>query len=487
MHKGAWTSSLERDAVAAPTNGDDEHGEMCITGGYATQAPDRRLRGESGQRPRTGGGRRGRVRRSAAVVVIVLALFGVACQEGRGDRVLTVEDVGVSVRIPTSWSIGDGARPADTVLAEMIEPAVVASGEEAGLMVTRLFEFEDRATTYRAIGSWVEDAGSREPVRGTRTVDGHPVVVLDYELPAAEQEQGQRQHRTQLVDLGDGTHALVDVGVAVGDPAAAELLDNITSSLAVSPSPLPVTTEELPGDAGLVGELWLPDQARGRAAVLMIGGSDGGLPFGRGQLALAGYPTLALAYHGAPGLPDTLAEIPLEYFRDALDWLGSRPGIDDDQLYLWGTSRGGEGVLLIASSFPERVAGVVAHVPANRAGAGFPDSTRAAWTLDGQEVARRTDDGQVLAYNAEIEVEHIDGSVLLTCGEADEVWPSCPMAREIVDRLERHSFDHDVELQAYDDEGHGAALPPRSASRTQRAVGSPGWRDGLDFLDRVSA
>ena len=69
---------------------------------------------------------------------------------------------------------------------------------------------------------------------------------------------------------------------------------------------------------GFVGRFSAPmDTTMRHAAVLVIGGSGGGLPFPLLLEALAdhGLPTLGVAYFGEPGLPKTLSNIPLEYSR----------------------------------------------------------------------------------------------------------------------------------------------------------------------------
>src|SRR5581483_4943151 len=77
-----------------------------------------------------------------------------------------------------------------------------------------------------------------------------------------------------------------------------------------------ITTQLRPASTGVYGELDLPKTVRGRKpAVLVLGGSEGGLPgFTSRMLAAHGYPSLALAYFKEPGLPQTLDRIPLEYF-----------------------------------------------------------------------------------------------------------------------------------------------------------------------------
>ncbi len=69
-------------------------------------------------------------------------------------------------------------------------------------------------------------------------------------------------------------------------------------------------------------------------------------------LAAHGYVVLALAYYGMPGLPQTLTDIPVEYFGTALNYLSDRPDIADGRIAVHGVSKGGEAALLIGSIFP---------------------------------------------------------------------------------------------------------------------------------------
>jgi hypothetical protein len=66
---------------------------------------------------------------------------------------------------------------------------------------------------------------------------------------------------------------------------------------------------------GLLGKLFEPKEAGMHPAVLVVGGSGGGLYWSQdmaGLLASHGYVAFALAYFGMEGLPRTLNQIPLE-------------------------------------------------------------------------------------------------------------------------------------------------------------------------------
>jgi pimeloyl-ACP methyl ester carboxylesterase len=102
-------------------------------------------------------------------------------------------------------------------------------------------------------------------------------------------------------------------------------------------------------------------------------------------LAAHGYPSLALAYFKAPGLPQSLNAIRLEYFTNALAVLRAQPGVDPGHVLVMGHSRGGEAALLLGAYFPRLVnAGVVAGVPSSVVNPGLPDTTQSPWTLRGR-------------------------------------------------------------------------------------------------------
>jgi dienelactone hydrolase len=177
-------------------------------------------------------------------------------------------------------------------------------------------------------------------------------------------------------------------------------------------------------------------------------------------LAAHGYPSLALAYFKAPGLPQSLHDIPLEYFTRALKELRARPGVDPDHVLVAGVSRGGEAALLLGAHFPQLVNGVVAGVPSSVVNPGDrPDTTRPAWTLGGRPLPAvgGTQTGRPTPPEkgpAVIPVERIPGPVLLTCGEQDLIWPSCASVDAITARLRAHRFAHAVTALRYPDAGH---------------------------------
>jgi hypothetical protein len=72
-------------------------------------------------------------------------------------------------------------------------------------------------------------------------------------------------------------------------------------------------------DGQLHGVLLLPNTTGPHPGVLVVGGSEGGIPLGKAAwLASRGYAALALAYFQYDGLPLRLEGVPLECFSSAL-------------------------------------------------------------------------------------------------------------------------------------------------------------------------
>ncbi len=274
---------------------------------------------------------------------------------------------------------------------------------------------------------------------------------------------------------------------------AAALAVGAAASASAGDEPIPVTTN------GLVAEVYTPaGPASPHPAILVLGGSEGGLQGSSGEaklLATQGYVTMALAYFGAPGLPDQLTNLPVEYFKTALDALRARPDVDPARIGLIGTSKGGEAALLIASKYPE-VKVVVAGVPSSVVWQGINTRNYAdpsgSWTEGGKPVPflpydtsggfdpanfmKSIHDMYALSLTkinqhpeAVIKVERIDGPVMLVCGRSDGLWPSCTMSEAVVARLKAKGFRHEVQLLAYANAGHAAFGPPVPADSPRTA------------------
>lgn len=266
---------------------------------------------------------------------------------------------------------------------------------------------------------------------------------------------------------------------------------------------------------GLVGVFYEPPGSGRHPAVLVLGGSGGGIPPASGPaggLASRGYAVLALAYFGVGGLPSALSNIPLEYFGRALRWLAAQPSVDAGRIGVLGASRGAELALLLGSVYPD-IHAVIAYMPSNVVRRGCCDpSTLVAWTAGGHAIAALPPPGRrgggggggVDTLRAEIEVEKIHGALLLISGKDDGVWESASMAGEIVGRLKRGHFRYPVVSLTYDHAGHSITRPYGStmnlngrrhplSGRLMHLGGTPAgtakaredsWREMLAFVER---
>ncbi len=194
----------------------------------------------------------------------------------------------------------------------------------------------------------------------------------------------------------------------------------------------------------------------------MLGGSEGGLSGHDDAAAFAshGYPALALAYFGEPGIPATEQNIPLEYFERALKWLARQPGVDPNHLVVDGASRGGEAALLLGVYYPNLVHAVIATTTSSNILCGLDANQRcdgASWTLHGAPLPYSDDFHDPLATghpDAIIPVEKIRGPILDNCGGLDSLVSSCPFGIAIENRLNAARFPFTHELISYPNAGH---------------------------------
>ncbi|HTB14379.1 MAG TPA: acyl-CoA thioester hydrolase/BAAT C-terminal domain-containing protein [Bryobacteraceae bacterium] len=218
---------------------------------------------------------------------------------------------------------------------------------------------------------------------------------------------------------------------------------------------------------GLHGMLFVPPEAGPHPGVLVLGGSEGGLPTRNAAwLASHGYAAFALAYFRYENLPAQLDGIPLEYFGDALKWVATRPEISADRIAVMGVSRGGELALQLGSMYPQ-IKTVIAFVPANTRhpaccnGGGRLGFASAAWTWKGAPLAYMPMRGGSAAMEqaAEIPVEHTQGPILLISGQDDGIWESSQMSDKVIARLKNAHFKYEFEQLKYPHAGHRAGHP----------------------------
>jgi dienelactone hydrolase len=281
---------------------------------------------------------------------------------------------------------------------------------------------------------WQSWAGFLADARGRATIDRDLIAAMD----VAGADRGRKRFvRTGAAPLK------VELALEIGGRTVATAIAKRTFARE-GVTTTPVREEDL------TGTFFQPAAGSG-LAVLVLGGSEGGIgdEGAAALLASRGFPALALQYFDG-----ALADVPLERFTRALDWLARRPGVQATAIL--GTSKGAEAALLVASRRNDLRA-VVAYAPSSVAWSCICDRDGApSWTERGAPVpfvAQRRDPtyappqgfpiepGVHYEYRlrsrdaaARIPVENIRGDVLLIAGDEDRMWPSAAMAREIAAR-----------------------------------------------------
>jgi dienelactone hydrolase len=259
--------------------------------------------------------------------------------------------------------------------------------------------------------------------------------------------------------------------------------------------------------SGTVGWLYIPQARERRPVVIVLGGSGGGYDLDKAALlSRHGFATLALAYFGVPPLPQWLHRVPLEYFQEAIRWLGAQEEIDAGRIGVLGVSRGAELALLLGSRFTQ-IRAVAAYAPSAAAwSSGGRDKatgeTIPCWTSNGEAVPfaplplrgfiarsaipvgllrrpvkfrnlfRRALRNRRAVEEAAIPIEKTRGPILLVSGGDDGVWPAARMAEMIVARLRSCGFEYTVEHLHYPHAGHSLRYPSMpSTVRMSRSRG----------------
>lgn len=240
---------------------------------------------------------------------------------------------------------------------------------------------------------------------------------------------------------------------------------------------------------GLQANFLAAEDADHETAVILVGGGQWG-DYWATEFARKGMAGLSLPYTRKEGLPPLPEEIDLEYFEKAIDWLQRQDEVNPDKIVVMGASRNAELALVIASTFPELVSGVVAYAPSavswsNTVLPFNSDRVKASWTYKDKDIpyvamekitGGAQDTLNTLAYwkqglekkadveRAAIKVEQINGPILLFSGKDDQVWPSAQMADMIARRLDSANFTPSIQNIQYQNAGHLISGNPDDAS-----------------------
>ena len=202
--------------------------------------------------------------------------------------------------------------------------------------------------------------------------------------------------------------------------------------------------------------------------IVAFGGAEGAIDWHRNHmktkrdsLIQKGYAILAIGYFNAEGTPRDLDRISLDAISDTIMSISKNSKIDESKIALIGGSRGGELVLNLASRFNHFNA-VIAMSTSN---VSFPAITWSAntssWTYKNKEVsyvpaglntispAIKGDlytahilmlEDEEAVKKAEIQVENINGPILILSGKDDDQWPATTMSNRIIERLKENNF-----------------------------------------------
>ncbi len=375
------------------------------------------------------------------------------------------------------WTGGLGALPAQTL--EIGPPVVMADG--TAVIRAKGLQPNERTT----IRAELEDGtGHRWASQAEFTADAQGAVDVSKQAPVGGSYKGvsamgliwSMRPLEKTVAMYQAPRSLGPQTIELqlmrkGERISTARLEQVTISEGVQQIPV--------RDGTLRGVLFLPGSRERKPGVLVVGGSNGGVPSRKAAwLASHGFAALALAYFRYGDLPAMLEGIPLEYFERALIWMAQRPEIKGDRLGILGTSRGGELALQVASMFPQ-IGAVVGYVPA---GVRYPaccgGNTRVpyAWTWRGSPLPylplRFTRDPRMMT-EATIAVENAKAPVLLISGEDDGVWSSSAMSDGVIARLKKAHFPYRFEHLKYPQAGHLAGNPgivPAWHARVMQAV-----------------
>ncbi|XP_048342479.1 acyl-coenzyme A amino acid N-acyltransferase 1-like [Sphaerodactylus townsendi] len=220
-------------------------------------------------------------------------------------------------------------------------------------------------------------------------------------------------------------------------------------------------------DGQVRGSLFMPPGPGPFPGVIdMFGGGGGLIKFRASLLASKGFAVLALAYMAYEDLPQTLAEVNLEYFEEAAKLLLKHPKVRGPGLGVIGVSKGSEIALAMASFLVQIVAAVCINgtTTVNDAPLRFRDIyipgvcyypekflINSMGALDGHEIIG---DPRDEAHQASvIPLEKAHGSVLFVVGEDDRGFNSKLFAELAIARAKKYGKNN-CTLLSYPKAGH---------------------------------
>ena len=404
----------------------------------------------------------------------------------------------------------------------------LAPGEAVTLHLVRVHErypagqeaFRGRAVFVAGPDGTVDSATSA-PLAGSDYAGIDPAGAFWSMVPV--RREPKRAEEALRLDLADAA-ALAPGEVALDLEQRGRVVARARAMLAIRTPGVTVREVRAPGVVGVHAQA--ASGSSPRPAVLVLGGSEGGLFTARSiapLLASRGYAVLGVGYfrrgeEGLETLPAALEDVPLERLEAARRWLLAQPGVVPDRLAIVGVSKGAEMALLAAAHFPW-VDAAAAFAPSHVVWEGIPGvgavvAARSSWTLGGRPLpfvpwsaaaeqrgdrTRRTtgssrltevhleslaEAGTARIDAARIPVERGRAAILLVAGLDDARWPAAYAAAQIAKRMA--AAGQDARLQVLDAAtGHlvlGTGWAPTTSF--QRSTGA--LQGGSPALDAVA-
>jgi len=208
--------------------------------------------------------------------------------------------------------------------------------------------------------------------------------------------------------------------------------------------------------------------------IVGLGGSEGGNAWTsdywkatRDQFITKGYAFLAIGYFGSKNIPKILDQIAIENVYQAIALAAKNKKVNEAKIAIVGGSRGADLALLLGSYYPA----ITCVVGLSASSVTFPGHTQtfdtSCWTYAGKQLPfvpvneaavpflMKGDlrgaftsmlQDTVAAQKAVINVEKINGPVLLISATKDEIIPAVAMGEQMMNRLKnnksKHAYQH---------------------------------------------
>ncbi|PYZ99057.1 hypothetical protein CR205_11000 [Alteribacter lacisalsi] len=389
-------------------------------------------------------------------------------------------------------------------------------GFKPGEKVEIRAEWMDRSE-YKWTSSITVTAGSDGKVQLSGDTEGPDFRTLFWQLaPVSSEVEGAVLQRSELAPF--------HIGITVVNETHEIVTERVITRLFVEDH---IKQEEV-DTPECQGTFFYPEKENSLPAVIVLGGSEGGVYEETAALLAAhGYAALALGYFGYPPLPPDLHEIPVETVNRAVQWLTDQPNVNGNEIACLGISKGGE-LALLAASQDSRIKAVIGEMPPSHVFQSLRQGRRSSsWSKDRTPVPfipysldftmrvehavaqwkkeplgmRPVFERSLKKYGsggeAALYVEKINGPVMLISGGADELWPSSSMCKTMMSRLSANSFAHEKKHLSFEDAGHVLTIPylparipksfPFKTGGTEEAnarAGEQAWKETVAFLDR---